>query len=343
MSSILFRCFLPLPLSSLSLSPAPPLSSPALPTLLLASIFNVYTHRGWGRDGKGEVSPYHRKTNPSFLFSNPFFVFFFFPIFSSLFLLNVSVPFLLVCQLTALTLALTLTSLYNKSGIRYRTMQSLIRSSQRSLCIAHKASPLVRSFSRKAKNLSPEEAAALLRAKRRDLASDQRDTAGKREALSARVLFNLGSSGLMGEEEDVLVRRRPEHHTFVPVDTTDVHVESLEAQKKALFQLESLEQSRKRVEMRPVYYRNVDSLGRARGKGMRKSARANVILRPGTGKLTVNGKSHVDYFPRVDHRLQVFAPFYVTDTQLQFDVEAFTTGGGHTGKWSYWGGLSLFL
>jgi ribosomal protein S9 len=43
-----------------------------------------------------------------------------------------------------------------------------------------------------------------------------------------------------------------------------------------------------------------DAAGAANGIGRRKTARAVVNIRPGTGKIKVNGKNFVDYFPRYD-------------------------------------------
>lgn len=64
------------------------------------------------------------------------------------------------------------------------------------------------------------------------------------------------------------------------------------------------------------------------GTGRRKTAVARVRLMPGTGNLTVNGKTGVDYFGR--QALVTFAeqPFKVTETVGRFDVVCKIHGGG---------------
>ncbi|KAJ8604804.1 hypothetical protein CTAYLR_001083 [Chrysophaeum taylorii] len=81
-----------------------------------------------------------------------------------------------------------------------------------------------------------------------------------------------------------------------------------------------------------VRVRTVDELGRAYGTGRRKTASARVWVFEGTGKITVNTKSLVDYFPRNAHCDDIVAPFFVTDTAAQFDVWCTVKGGGVSGQ-----------
>jgi small subunit ribosomal protein S9 len=55
--------------------------------------------------------------------------------------------------------------------------------------------------------------------------------------------------------------------------------------------------------------------------GRRKTAVARVLLRPGTGKLSVNGRSLEDYFPRMLHQKRVEA-FAVAGRRGHFDVRS---------------------
>ena len=64
------------------------------------------------------------------------------------------------------------------------------------------------------------------------------------------------------------------------------------------------------------------------GTGRRKTAVARVRLTPGSGQITVNGKSFDDYFGRATLRIFVDAPFKVTETAERFDVIAKIHGGG---------------
>jgi len=66
--------------------------------------------------------------------------------------------------------------------------------------------------------------------------------------------------------------------------------------------------------------------------GRRKTAVARVFLRPGTGKITVNGRSLEEYFPLVTWRAAVRQPLLVTDTADKFDVLINAQGGGLTGQ-----------
>jgi small subunit ribosomal protein S9 len=50
--------------------------------------------------------------------------------------------------------------------------------------------------------------------------------------------------------------------------------------------------------MPPVHVQKLDDQGRAYATGKRKDAIARVWVKPGTGKITVNGKDFVTYFAR---------------------------------------------
>ena len=66
--------------------------------------------------------------------------------------------------------------------------------------------------------------------------------------------------------------------------------------------------------------------------GRRKTSTARVLLRPGTGEWSVNGRSLQDYFPRIFHRKRTEEAFKVTDYDGQFDVTVRVRGGGMTGQ-----------
>ena len=52
----------------------------------------------------------------------------------------------------------------------------------------------------------------------------------------------------------------------------------------------------------------------------------------GTGEFYVNGIRYVDYFPELEHRWAVCAPFFYTGTLMDFDMIAVVRGGGHSGQ-----------
>jgi len=68
------------------------------------------------------------------------------------------------------------------------------------------------------------------------------------------------------------------------------------------------------------------------GTGRRKRAVARVFLRPGTGKLTVNGKPMEEYFTTYTSRALVRQPMATTETADKFDVLVNATGGGVIGQ-----------
>ncbi len=66
--------------------------------------------------------------------------------------------------------------------------------------------------------------------------------------------------------------------------------------------------------------------------GRRKRAVARVLLRPGTGKITVNKRAVTDYFPSETHRMILSEPLRITNTDEVYDVECNIDGGGVSGQ-----------
>ena len=78
--------------------------------------------------------------------------------------------------------------------------------------------------------------------------------------------------------------------------------------------------------------RKVDEQGRAYATGRRKDAVARVWIKPGSGKVVVNGRDQTDFFSRHTHRLILNQPFLVVERVGQFDVMATVKGGGLSGQ-----------
>ncbi|MFN3369935.1 MAG: 30S ribosomal protein S9 [Sphingomonadaceae bacterium] len=76
----------------------------------------------------------------------------------------------------------------------------------------------------------------------------------------------------------------------------------------------------------------LDKQGRAYATGRRKDAVARVWLKPGSGKIEVNGRDQSVYFARPTLRLVINQPFDVADRRGQYDVVATVTGGGLSGQ-----------
>ena len=66
--------------------------------------------------------------------------------------------------------------------------------------------------------------------------------------------------------------------------------------------------------------------------GRRKSAVARVILRPGSGEWSINGRNLPEYFPRGTHQIRVEEPLKATELGEQFDIFVRVNGGGLTGQ-----------
>ena len=66
--------------------------------------------------------------------------------------------------------------------------------------------------------------------------------------------------------------------------------------------------------------------------GRRKNSTARVILRPGSGQWSINGRTIQDFFPRLLHRKRAEEALKVTELDGQFDVIARARGGGVTGQ-----------
>ncbi len=75
-----------------------------------------------------------------------------------------------------------------------------------------------------------------------------------------------------------------------------------------------------------------DALGRAYATGKRKDAVARVWIKPGSGKVVVNGKEMAEYFARPVLQMILRQPFSVAGVVDQFDVMATVKGGGLSGQ-----------
>jgi small subunit ribosomal protein S9 len=78
--------------------------------------------------------------------------------------------------------------------------------------------------------------------------------------------------------------------------------------------------------------REVDAQGRSYATGRRKDAVARVWLKPGSGKVTVNGRDQEVYFARPTLRLVINQPFEVAGREGQYDIVCTVKGGGLSGQ-----------
>ncbi|MEL7230470.1 MAG: 30S ribosomal protein S9 [Pseudomonadota bacterium] len=103
----------------------------------------------------------------------------------------------------------------------------------------------------------------------------------------------------------------------------------------------------------PVYERKVDQHGRAYATGKRKDAIARVWLKPGSGRIIIQGnikkrdvakknrrenakatkeRDFADYFARPVLQMVVKQPLVATGRETQFDIIATVAGGGLSGQ-----------
>jgi small subunit ribosomal protein S9 len=82
----------------------------------------------------------------------------------------------------------------------------------------------------------------------------------------------------------------------------------------------------------PVHERKVDPQGRSYATGKRKNAVARVWVKPGSGKITVNGRELQVYFARPVLRMLINQPFQTAKVEGQFDVNCTVAGGGLSGQ-----------
>lgn len=76
----------------------------------------------------------------------------------------------------------------------------------------------------------------------------------------------------------------------------------------------------------------LDAKGRAYATGRRKDAVARVWIKPGSGKIVVNGRDQEVYFARPTLRLVISQAFEVADRVGGYDVVCTVKGGGLSGQ-----------
>ena len=82
----------------------------------------------------------------------------------------------------------------------------------------------------------------------------------------------------------------------------------------------------------PAYEQKLDAHGRAYATGKSKDAVARVWLKPGTGKISINGKEYEAYFGRPVLQMLIHQPIKAANRDGQYDIVATVTGGGLSGQ-----------
>mgnify|MGYP001208362855 FL=1 len=127
----------------------------------------------------------------------------------------------------------------------------------------------------------------------------------------------------MAEEENVT----PEAN-----DASDNSMENAAEETNSTSGLEALgvlkEEEVVEVPREPI----IDKHGRSYATGKRKNAIARVWIKPGPGKITVNGRDVETYFARPVLRMMIAQPFDTAERNESYDVTCTVTGGGLSGQ-----------
>lgn len=103
-------------------------------------------------------------------------------------------------------------------------------------------------------------------------------------------------------------------------------------EKQTLEDLKSLGTGEGEATAATIREPQIDAYGRSYATGRRKNAVARVWVKPGSGKITINGKDQEAYFARATLRLIINQPFQIADREGQYDVYATVVGGGLSGQ-----------
>lgn len=66
--------------------------------------------------------------------------------------------------------------------------------------------------------------------------------------------------------------------------------------------------------------------------GRRKTSSARVYLKPGKGKVTINGKTSDNYLTRLQSRMVIMQPLELLGQAGKFDLRVMVAGGGESGQ-----------
>ena len=69
-----------------------------------------------------------------------------------------------------------------------------------------------------------------------------------------------------------------------------------------------------------------------KGTGRRKASTAQVVMVPGKGNITVNGRDVREFFPYETNIMDLMQPLVATNNENTFDITVTVRGGGFTGQ-----------
>lgn len=68
------------------------------------------------------------------------------------------------------------------------------------------------------------------------------------------------------------------------------------------------------------------------GTGRRKTSTARVFIKPGSGNISINGRTIEEFFGRETLRMIVRQPLVVSESADRFDINITVKGGGSSGQ-----------
>lgn len=114
--------------------------------------------------------------------------------------------------------------------------------------------------------------------------------------------------------------------------TTKVGLEDLKDAVKAASAAGTTTQSAANTDSAEPVSPKIDAQGRSYATGKRKNAIARVWIKPGMGKIIVNGRSGETYFARPVLQMILNQPFKAANRVTQYDVWCTVAGGGLSGQ-----------
>ena len=114
--------------------------------------------------------------------------------------------------------------------------------------------------------------------------------------------------------------------------TTKVGLEDLKDAVKAASAAGATTQSATNTDSAEPVSPKIDAQGRSYATGKRKNAIARVWIKPGMGKIIVNGRSGETYFARPVLQMILNQPFKAANRVTQYDVWCTVAGGGLSGQ-----------
>ncbi len=170
--------------------------------------------------------------------------------------------------------------------------------------------------------------------------TDQAGQAGD-EAPAADAPESGSDAPAKGEEKSAKAKDLPPGADLEPI-SLEPEVE-LDAEEKARQEAEAEEKAAKEAELtrdeveeeEPIAAVSSATLpkdARIQATGKRKRSVARVVILPGKGTITVNGRDFEEYFPRARHRTIVSSPLVATGFDGKVEVRVLVQGGGISGQ-----------